>query len=271
MITWPDLKQSLVESFAMLPRTVIATGFRVRRNVLEYDEKPMLTILSIATNRGDYEFEIVQALKQQGVAVCLIVIDPNVDESTFRRFQAVVDELYVNPQLDGFTMLRFDRLRLPLHTFTTFDHLLWRNVTHPNVIFGSNLQWGLAHPTRVRDRRHAPVLLDYRSDTFQRDLQGFKPVGDSAWQKRILKTNTRDDPEVHTVSDAVLSNLAANRKIWRFYKKIPHPAQIPAVIVRRVGMDEKETPLLQHGMMRSADKAPTRIESLAGLLQFFHR
>jgi len=266
-----------MEMLTSIPPTPVAINFRYDsdQKTLLYDEIPMITILSISTGIGDYEYEIIHEIKQNyaDINICLIIIDPNQNENHYNRFIPITNLLYVNPYLDGFSMLLFETMGLPKKTFTLFYNLLWQNLTHPNFVFGTNLQWGMIKKVRSSNIGQQAIDLNYRSKEFQDLLSGFKPTtkvdqdGFTIWQKKRKNKTYSYDDSVYSISQFSLSHTLKNRKIWRYYETIENPFLIPTTILSNIGMNGKDEYLFVDGIPKKGKIV--KIQNFKDLLDFF--
>lgn len=260
-----QIQKQVVETLLRIDPPLVATNFRFipHENVTLHDDIPSITLLSIATGEGDYEYEIIKDFRSQStIPITMIIIDPIYNIERYERFRPYVQNLYVNPQQDGFSKLLSEEKQIPTKHFKKhFDEPLKKNLYHPDVVVGSNLQWGLPRSSMVNRIGQRPIQLDYRSPQFQKNLQGFRPYGEDTWIKSIHQT-------VHSITQSSLHNLLNNRKIWRFYNKIQHREKIPAFIISNTMISTEGENIYIQGI---PNRRQTRsIRTFQDLLHFFN-
>jgi len=258
-----QIQERVVETLLRIVPRPVATNFRYipQEDDFQYDDVPSITLLSIATGEGDFDYDIIKDFRSKSkIPITLIIIDPIYNIEDYARFRPYVQNLYVNPQQDGFSKLLSEENEIPTKYFKLFDRLLKTNLSHPDVVVGSNLQWGLPRSSMVSRPGQRPIQLDYRSPQFQRNLQGFRPFGKDTWIKPIHQT-------VHSISQSSLRNLLNNRKIWRFYENIQDRASIPAFIISNTMISTQGEKLYVQGITNRRQTRPIR--TFQDLLEFF--
>lgn len=270
-------KKKIIDMLTTIPPTLVAINFRYDsdQKTLLYDEIPIITILSISTGDGDYEYEIINDIKQNyhHINICLIIIDPNKNVNDYNRFQTITRLLYVNPYLEGFSILFFESMGFPKKTFKSFYNLIWQNLTHPDFVFGTNLQWGTIKKVYSTNLGQQTIDLNYRSPECQDLLSGFRPTpsydqyGYTIWQKKKKHKRNFYDDSIYRISQFFLIHVLKNRKIWRYYETIQNPFFIPTVILSNVGRNQQNEILFIEGIPKKGKNV--EIHNFKDLLDFF--
>ena len=226
-MTWPIVKRQLISLLqSSIPKSFYTNfTFDEQKQTLKYETIPMITILSISTGTGDLEFEMITHLRvRTKTNICLIIIDPFYEADAYKRFLPIVHTLYVNPWMDGFVMLEFEKLHLPRPIFKQFDALFRQNLTELNLVFVANFQFTASTIIKsLRPYQVSDILFDYRSDDYQQTLQGFQPKG-TKWIKKgfASKGPNRVEQDLFQIQESSLAVSLIHRKIWRYYKTIVH-------------------------------------------------
>lgn len=237
--TWPSIKtQMLAQLQASTPKPFHTNfTFDEQTQTLNYDVIPMITILSISTGIGDFEFEMITELRARTKTnICLIIIDPYFSEAQYARFLPIVHTLYVNPWEDGFAMLEFEKLHLPLQVFKQFDELLSKNLTQLNLTFVANFQFTASTALiSLRPDIVPSILLDYRSDDYQKIVQGLKPQGTKWVKQGLVSEKSKTKQKLYQITQSSLHLSFIHRKIWRYYKTILHKEETPLCMITNKG------------------------------------
>jgi hypothetical protein len=237
--TWPTIKTQMLDQLQASTPKPFHTNFTFdeQTQTLKYDVVPMITILSISTGIGDLEFEMITQLRLRTTTnICLIIIDPYFSEAQYERFLPIVHTLYVNPWLDGIAMLEFEQLDLPRQVFKQFDVLLSQNLTELNLVFVANFQFtGSSVLRSLRPDRVPSILLDYRSEDYQKTVQGLKPTGTKWVKQGLVSEKSKSKQRLYQIQQSSLNLSFIHRKIWRYYKTILHKEETPLCMISNPG------------------------------------